>query len=205
MRSLVKQTYDWTLKWSKSRYSVLALFVFLFSDASFFPLPTTIIFITMSLLYPMRTNFNALIATIAMVSGATVGYGIGHFLWLSSDGGYTVIAQYFFNHIPGFTIDLYHNAQALYSKWSYGILLAAIVLPIPYQFYSISAGAFDSNFFMFGLSTLLFQGLRFFGLAYLVVRFGEGVKSIFQKNLKIIAFSAIALMVFYIVVVKIFQ
>lgn len=205
MRSLLKQTYDWTLKWSKSRYSILALFVFLFSDASFFPLPTTVIFITMSLLYPLRSNFNALIATVAMVSGACVGYGIGHYLWLSPEGGYTVIAQYFFNHIPGFTLDLYHNAQAVYSKWSYGILFAAIVLPIPYQFYSISAGAFDSNFLMFGFSTLLFQGMRFFGLAYLVVKFGEGVKTMFHKNLKIIAFSTIILLLIYIIAVKIIQ
>ena len=205
MKSLLKQTYDWTLKWSKSRYSVLALFVFLFSDASFFPLPTTVIFITISLLYPLRSNFNAIIATIAMVSGSLAGYGIGHYLWLSSEGSFTVLAQYFFNHIPGFTIDLYHEAQALYSKWSYGILFAAIVLPIPYQFYSISAGAFDANFVMFGFSTLLFQGLRFFGLAYLVIRFGEEVKTMFQKNLKIIAISAITLLVIYIVAVKILQ
>ena len=205
MRSLFKQSFDWAYKWSKSRYSQLVLFVFLFSDASFFPLPTTIIFITISLLYPLRSNYNAVIATLAMVSGATVGYGIGHFLWLSSEGGYTVIAQYFFNHIPGFTVDLYHNAQALYSKWSFGILFAAIVLPIPYQFYSISAGAFDSNFLMFGFSTLLFQGLRFFGLAFLVTKFGEGVKSMFQKNLKIIAFSTIILLVIYIVAFKILR
>lgn len=205
MKSLLKQTYDWTLKWSKSRYSMLALFVFLFSDASFFPLPTTVIFITISLLYPLRSNFNAIVATIAMVLGSLAGYGIGHYLWLSSEGGYTAIAQYFFNHIPGFTIDLYHEAQALYSKWSYGILFAAIILPIPYQFYSISAGAFDSNFLIFGFSTLVFQGLRFFGLAYLVIRFGEEVKTMFQKNLKIIAISTITLLVIYIVAVKILQ
>jgi len=140
-----------------------------------------------------------------MVSGALAGYGIGHYLWLSSEGGYTAIAQYFFNHIPGFTIDLYHDAQALYSKWSFGILFAAIVLPIPYQFYSISAGAFDANFAMFGFSTLLFQGMRFFGLAYLVIRFGEKVKTMFQKNLRIIAFLAITLLVIYIVIIKVLQ
>jgi len=205
MRSLLIQTYDWTLKWSKSRYSVLALFVFLFSDASFFPLPTTVIFITLSLLYPLRSNFNAIIATIAMVSGALAGYGIGHYLWLNSDGGYTAIAQYFFDHIPGFNVDIYHNVQALYSKWNYGILLSAIILPIPYQVYSISAGVFDTNFFIFGFSTLLFQGLRFFGLAYLVIRFGEGVKIMFHKNLKIIAVSTVALLVIYIVAIKVFQ
>lgn len=205
MRSLLQQSYDWTLKWSRSRYSILALFLFLFLDASIFPLPTTIIFITLSLLSPVRSNFNALIATLGMVSGSIVGYSIGHYMWINPEGGYTVIAQYIFSHIPGFTIDLYHNAQALYAKWSYGILFSAIILPIPYQVFSITAGAFDINVLIFVLSTFVFQGLRFFCLAFLVVKFGEGVKTIFHKNLKIIAFSTGILLLFYVVFLEILR
>jgi membrane protein YqaA with SNARE-associated domain len=203
MKSLLRQTWDWTLKWSKSRYSVLALFMFLFIDASIFPLPTTVIFITMSLLYPLRTNFNALIATLGMVAGAIVGYGIGHFLWISPEGGFTGLAQYFFNHIPGFTIDFYQYSRELYIKWSYGILFLSIILPIPYQVYSITSGAFDVNVIWFGLSTFFFQGLRFFILALLVIKFREGVKTIFHRNLKIIAITTIVLLLTFIVVTKI--
>lgn len=182
MRSLLKQTYDWTLKLTKSRYSVLALFMFLFIDASFFPLPTTVIFITMSLLYPLRTNFNALVATLGMMAGSIVGYSIGHFLWIGAGGGFTDLAQYFFNHIPGFTADHYQSARELYIKWSYGILFSAIILPVPYQVYSVSAGAFDYNLLMFEMSTLIFQGLRFFLLAFLIIRFGKESKYYFKEN-----------------------
>jgi membrane protein YqaA with SNARE-associated domain len=205
MKSLIKQTWDWTLKWSKSRYSVLALFTFIFVDASVFPLPTTVIFITMSLLYPLRTNLNALIATLGMLLGSILGYSIGHYLWLSAEGGFTGLAQYFFNHIPGFSVDLYQNARELYIKWSYGILFSSIILPIPYQLYSITAGAFDINLLLFGLSTLIFQGFRFFMLAFLVIKFGEEVKTIFHKNLRIIAVTTAVLMVAYILAVNIFQ
>jgi membrane protein YqaA with SNARE-associated domain len=159
MRSLLKQTWDWTLKWGKSRYSTLALFMFLFVDSSFFPLPTTVIFITVSLLYPLRTNFNALIATLGMVFGSLLGYGIGHFLWISSEGGFTGLAQFVFNYVPGFTVDFYQYSRELFIKWSYGILLLSIILPIPYQVYSITAGAFNVNLIGFGLSTFFFQGL----------------------------------------------
>ena len=134
-----------------------------------------------------------------MVTGSIVGYSIGHYMWISPLGGFTSLAQYFFSHIPGFTIDLYTNTQALYAKWSYGILFSAIILPIPYQLYSITAGAFDINVLIFGFSTLVFQGLRFFGLAFLVIKFGEGVKTIFHKNLKIIAFSTAGLLLLYVV------
>ena len=205
MKSLLKRTYDWTLKWSKTRYSLLALFLFIFIDASFFPLPTTIIFITLSLLYPLRANFNAIIATLAMGSGAIAGYFIGHYLWLSPDGGYTSIAKFFFNHIPGFTIEQYQNLRNLYMDWSYTIFLSAIILPVPYLVYSITAGAFDINVLIFGLSTLFFQGLRFFLLAILVITFGEGVKLIFHKNLRIIAVSTLILLIIYVISILIFR
>lgn len=203
MKSLIRQTWEWTLKWSKSKYSMVALFTFLFIDASFFPLPTTVIFLTMSLLYPFRTNYNALVATLGMVAGSVVGYSIGHFLWLRAEGGFTDLAQYFFDHIPGFSVDFYQYARELYVKWSYGIFFLSIILPVPYQVYSISAGAFNMNLLIFGLSTLLFQGLRFFLLAVLVIKFREGVKTIFHKNLKIITITVIILLIVYIIVKKI--
>ncbi len=200
MKRLIKQTWDWTLKWSKNKYSVLVLFLFLFIDASFFPLPTTVIFITMSLLYPFRKSYIALIATLGMVAGSVVGYSIGHFLWIKTEGGFTELAYYFFNHIPGFTVDFYQHSQELYHKWSYGIFFLSIILPIPYQAYSITAGALNVNLIGFGLSTFFFQGLRFLLLAMLVIKFREGVKAIFHKNLKILAIVTIVLFLTYIVI-----
>lgn len=191
------------MNWSKSRYSVLALFLFMFIDACIFPLPTTVIFITMSMLYSQRSNYNALVATLGMVSGAVLGYGIGHFLWINPYGGFTGLAHYFFNHVPGFTVDFYNYSRELYMKWSYGILFLSIILPIPYQVYAITAGAFEVNLPIFLLSTFFFQGLRYYLLALLVVKFREGAEALFQKNLKIVAITTIVLLITYIVVAKV--
>lgn len=193
MESLLSQTFSWTKKWSKSRYSLLVIFVFLFLDASIFPLPTTVIFISVSLINPLRSFHNATLAAAGMVMGAIAGYGIGHYLWLLSDGSFTPFARYLFDHIPGFTEENYQNAQNLYLKWSYSILLFSTVLPIPYLFFSITAGAFNFNPFALALATLVFQGFRFFILAWVTVRYGEGVKTIFQRNLKIIALISLLL------------
>jgi len=203
MRSLLTQTFLWTKKWSGSRYGLMAVFVFLFLDASVFPLPTTVVFITVSLIHPSRSYYNALVAVIGMVLGAITGYFIGHFLWLLPDGSFTLFAQYLFNHIPGFTVANYLNAQNLYIKWSYSILLISTVLPLPYQVLSITAGAFEFNIYAFILTTLVFQGLRFFFLAWLVVRYGEGAKSIFRKNLKIISLVTIILLFIIFIISKI--
>jgi len=122
-----------------------------------------------------------------MVSGSLAGYALGHYLWMLPDGNFTHIATYFFNHIPGFTELNYHYIQNLYLKWGYRILFFSIILPVPYQFYSITAGVFQFNLLTFTLATLLFQGSRFFIFAWLTVKYGEGVKPIIQKNLKIIS------------------
>ncbi|HEY3390254.1 MAG TPA: hypothetical protein VGK38_11820 [Prolixibacteraceae bacterium] len=202
MRSLLSQTFLWTKKWSKSRYGLLAVFVFLFIDASVFPLPTTVIFITVSLIHPSRSYFNALVAVTGMVLGSIVGYSFGHFLWLLPDGNFTGFAMYLFNHIPGFTEGNYQYAQLLYIKWSYSILLFSTIIPLPYQILSITAGAFEFDILAFILATLVFQGLRFFFLAWLIVRYGEGVTAIFQRNLKFIAITSAILIAIIIIATK---
>jgi membrane protein YqaA with SNARE-associated domain len=113
------------------------------------------------------------------------------------------LAQYSFNHIPGFTIDFYNYSRELYIKWSYGIIFLSIILPIPYQVYSITAGAFDVNLLGFGLSTIFFQGLRYYLLALLVIKFKESAEVVFQKNLKIVAITTVVLLVAYIVVTRV--
>jgi membrane protein YqaA with SNARE-associated domain len=133
-----------------------------------------------------------------MGSGGLLGYCIGHFLWITPGDGFSSLANFFFDHIPGFDIHEYQYIRELYNRWSYGILFSAIFLPIPYQIYSISAGAFAINFIIFALSTFVFQGLRFFGLAFLILKFGEGVKEILNKHLKIIAVSTLTVLVLYI-------
>ncbi|MCX6237901.1 MAG: hypothetical protein NTY07_10160 [Bacteroidia bacterium] len=195
MQSLVSQTFSWTKKWSKSRYSLLVIFLFLFLDASIFPLPTTAVFIAVSLIHPSRSYYNALLAVAGMILGSIVGYTIGHYLWLLPDGSFTQFAHYLFNHIPGFTEANYLNAQNLYLKWSYGILLFSTILPVPYQFLSITAGVFNFSIVTFELFTLIFQGFRFFLLAWLIVRYGEGAKIIFQRNLKIIALISVIILI----------
>ena len=203
MQSLLSLTYAWTKKWANSRFSLLVIFLFLFLDASIFPLPTTVIFITIALIHPSRSYYYALTAATGMVLGAIAGYSIGHYLWLLPDGNFTPFAHYFFNHIPNFTEVNYHNAQSLYVTWKYIILFFTILLPIPYQIFSITAGAFNFNFFGFALSTLVFQGIRFFLLAWLILRYGEGVKTLFRKNLKIIAMISAILLIIIIVATKI--
>lgn len=202
MPSIWDQTYARTIKWANSRFSLLIIFLCLFLDASIFPLPTTVIFITISLIHPSRSYYNAITATAAMVLGGIAGYTIGHFLWLLPDGNFTPFAHYLFTHIPNFNEVDYQNAQSLYLTWRYSILFFSIILPIPYEVFSITAGAFNFDLFGFAISTLVFQGFRFFFLAWLIITYGSGVKTFFRKNLKIITLISAILFLIIIVATK---
>ncbi len=195
MQSLSQQFYLWTKNLASSRFSQLIIFLCFFLDACVFPFPTTFIFITISLISSTNIYVNAIIATLGMVIGSVAGYFIGHYLWLLPDGNFTQMANWLFNHVPGFTTHNYQSIQSLYSNWGYWILFLSVVLPLPYQFYSITAGVFDFSLITFSFLTLLFHGTRFFVVSWLTIRFGDGVKTIFNKNPKIIITGSILILV----------
>ena len=196
-----RQSSQWTKNLAKSRFSQLFIFLSFLLDACVFPFPTTVIFITVSLIIPSRSYVNALISTAGMVLGSVLGYYIGHYLWLLPDGNFTPLATYLFQHIPGFTELNYVYMQNLYLRWGYSLLLFSLILPVPYQFYSITAGVFDINLLAFTFLTLLYQGFRFFIIAWLTIRYGEGVKTLFRRNKKTVAL--ICLLILLIVIISV--
>ena len=199
MQSLLNHSSSLIKNLAKSRFSQMFIFASFFLDSCIFPFPTTVIFITVSLINPSKSYINALISTVGMVLGSIVGYALGHYLWLLPDGNFTQLATYLFNHIPGFTVVNYHYMQSLLLKWGYSFLLFSVILPVPYQFYSISAGVFDFNIITFIFLTLLFQGFRFLAFAWLTVRYGEGAKGIFRKNQKIIVLVCIMILLIILI------
>lgn len=187
MKSWLKKLHGWGLKWANTRYSWLAMFVCAFADASFLPLPTPMFFIGLALLNIANTYKFALSGTMGAVVGAVAGYLIGHFAWLNADGGFTGIAMFFFNYIPGFSIESYEKIRDLYTKWDFWILFFAGYTPIPYKYFSISSGLFNLNLLMVLVATLIGQGIRFFVLGYLVIKIGPEIKRLFERNIKTIA------------------
>lgn len=185
MKSLLNQTLSDRIKWPGNRIDLLVIFISLFLDASLFPLPTTITFITVALIRPANSYYIAFVAVAGMVTGAITGYFIGHCLWLLPDGSFTHFARFCFEYIPGFSVTNYQSARHIFSQGIYGILFFTIVVPIPYLFFSITAGAFDLNILILLFATLIFQGFRFFLLGWLIIRYGQGVKDKLRKNFSV--------------------
>jgi membrane protein YqaA with SNARE-associated domain len=204
MKNWLKNLTTWGLKWANTKYSWVSMFVCAFADASFFPLPTPLFFITLSLLNIKCTYKFALTGTMGTVFGALLGFSIGHFAWLNSQGNFTELAQFFFKYIPGFTVELYDKIRNLYIKWDFWILFTAGYTPIPYKFFSISSGVFHLNLFMVLGATFIGQGIRFFLLAYLIIKIGPEIKKIFKRNIKAIAIISSLCLIVIVVLIKIY-
>ena len=202
MKKRFKVFHAWSLEWAKTKWGALALFICAFADASFLPLPTPMLVITMTLLSIPNAYKYALYATLGLVCGAIAGYTIGYFAWLTPDGDFTRLAQFMFDHVPGFTETVYNTIRFQFAKWDFGILFVASFLPLPYNLFSISAGVFDVNPFMFCFATLFSQGLRFYLLALLIKKLGPRVKRLLDSKLKPVLIIATVCIAIVIVIVK---
>ena len=61
MVKLIRQIYDWVLHWANTPYGLLALFLFSFAEAAFFPIPPDVLLIALALGAQRKSIFFALI------------------------------------------------------------------------------------------------------------------------------------------------
>jgi membrane protein YqaA with SNARE-associated domain len=183
----MKKMYRWVLNWADTPYAPFALFVLAFIESIFFPVPPDVLLIVLVLGSRPRAFKYALNCTIGSVTGALIGYSLGHFMWVNSNGEFTWFADLFFNNIPGFSVELFNNIKGLFGKWDFWIIFTAGFTPIPYKVFTITAGVFDLNLFMFILASLISRGARFFLLALLLWKFGPSIKVFIDKYFNMIA------------------
>lgn len=204
MTNWFKSLHNWSLQRANTKWGAWALFFCAFADASFLPLPTPLFFMALTLLNISKAYRYALLGTLGTFIGALAGYSIGHFAWLNPNGEFTGLARFVFENIPGATEELYQYIQIQFSKWGLGIFFLAPFIPVPYKIFSISAGAFDVNIFIFSLGTLVSQGLKFYLFSFLIIKLGPGVKKLFEFKIKPVALVVTACIAITILAIKIF-
>lgn len=204
MKEVFRRLNDWILKLADTKWGVWALFLCAFADASIFGLPTPMLFIALALLNIKKAYKYVLFGILGTLAGSVAGYSIGHFAWLDSNGDFTGLAQFMFNNIPGFSTAGYNKIHILYANWDFWILFIAASLPLPYKLFSISSGVFDINFLIFCFATLISQGIKFFLLALMTIKYGPEVKKLIEFNWKSIAIISTACIAIAIVIIKVF-
>lgn len=183
----LKRLYNWVLHWAQTPYGPIALFILAFVESIFFPIPPDVLLIMLAMGCSAKAFHYALNCTIGSVAGAFVGYSVGYFAWLHSDGSFTGFANFFFDNIPGFSVGLYNSIKALYNEWSFWVIFTAGFTPIPYKVFTITAGVFDLNLMMFFVASIISRGARFFLVAFLIWKFGPSIKRFIEKYFNLLA------------------
>ncbi len=191
----MRALYDWVLKWSDSPHSLTALFLLSMAEASFFPIPPDALLIALCMgAYRKWARF-ALICSAGSVVGGMLGYLIGYSAYeligehlvhltasISGSDPDTLLqqAQYWFNEkeIGGMKV----------GAWAVGI---AGFTPIPYKVFTIAAGFFEMNFFVFVVASTLSRSARFFLVAGLIGllyrRFGDRIRLFIDRYFNALA------------------
>lgn len=182
---MVKRLYNWVLSWSESRWGWVALLFIALFEASWFPLPPDILLIALCLGATKKSFRFATICLIGSVVGAALGYGIGHFLWITPDGDPTALASLFYEYI--FSQEQFDNVGALYDRFNFWIVFTAGFTPLPFKLFTVAGGMFDINFVMFIIASAVSRGMRFFLIAGLIWKFGAPIKSFIDKYFNLLA------------------
>ena len=175
---MLKELYYKSLKLASHKSSKYFLGFISFIESFIFPIPPDIFIIPMTIAKRDQWARIALIATVASVLGACLGYFIGYV---------------FFNEIGIKIFELYGVDNALFLKEkvsSDGGTIAWITLlaiagftPVPFKLLTITSGFVHFNLLYFVIVSFVTRGLRFFIVAFLIGNFGPAMKKIIEKKL----------------------
>ena len=187
----LRKLYDWVLHWADTKYGMPALFILAFAESSFFPIPPDVLLIALAMGKRSKAFRFALVCSIGSIIGGIAGYSIGHFAWWSGKNVYSSLALFFFDHVPGFSVDIFQKIRSQYELNNILIVFTAGFTPIPYKIITITAGAFNINFPMFLLASSVSRTVRFFLVSLLIWKFGEPITTFIDKyfNLLTIIFT----------------
>ncbi len=201
-RNIVRKLYDWVLHWAETPYGTYALFLLAFMESSIFPIPPDALLIALILGVRAKAFKFALNCTIASLLGAILGYGIGYFVWWNEINEFSTVALFFLENVPGFTEHAFFRIQDLYEKWNFWIIFTAGFTPLPYKVFTISAGAFHINLFMFLIASIVGRAGRFFIVALLIWKFGDNIKNFMDKYFNLLAILFTVLLIGGFIVIK---
>jgi membrane protein YqaA with SNARE-associated domain len=203
MNNWLKRIQTWSLECTNAKWGPWILLLLGIADASFLPIPVTTLFVALSLLNSRKTLTYSIFLTLGIVAGATLGYMTGRFAWLDQHAGFTGLAQFFNNNLPGFSIESYQKIHILFTKWGTWILLLATGTPLPYGLFSISSGIFNINIFVFIFVTMAGHGIKYLFLAFLTKKMGASINRLIVFTWRPVTVIPVACLVIAIVVLKV--
>ncbi len=196
---------DWVEGLAAKRHAVALLFVLAAAESVFFPIPVDVLLIALCVSLPRRSFWFAAVCTAGSVLGAFGGYAIGYFLWYHGAGDaqtYSGLAQFFYDHVPGFTEANFEAVAAKYRELGFWAIFAGGFTPLPYKLFTITAGIVQLNLATFFLASLVSRAARFFLVGALFFFFGRPIKAFIDRYLGWLTIAFVVLLVGGFVLLK---
>lgn len=167
----------------------LFLIAFLDSSVLTFPIVNDLLLIDLSIQFPARMPYYAAMATIGSVAGCTLLY------YIARKGG-----EAMFQKQAGPRAQQIHGW--IERNGFLSILVTALLPPpTPFKVFVIAAGALEMPILQFVFGLLAARAIRFFGVGYLAVRYGNQATS-FLLTHKLDVTGMIALLVLALYLAK---
>ena len=174
MMRLLRGLYDWTMDKAAHPHAVWWLAFFCFIESSFFPIPPHPLLGLMCLAEPKKAIRFALVATLASVAGAMVGYAIG---W----GLYDTVGAWLIG-VLGLT-ESFPVAACYLREYDWEAIVIAGATPVPFKLLTITAGFIGMNLVTFVVASLAARALVFMTVGILFRLFGAPIKAIIDRYL----------------------
>lgn len=177
---MFRRLYEWTLGWARSRHAPAAMGAVSFVESSVFPIPADVLFIPMCVAKPERSMQYATIATVTSVLGGIFGWMLGF---------------YAFDLIARPILEFYGKLEAFNALKGETGQIAILVMLItsglthlpPMKVVTILSGVIGFNLPLFILSAIVARGARFYGLAWLLRRYGKAILEYIERRLPLVA------------------
>jgi membrane protein YqaA with SNARE-associated domain len=171
---------DWALRNAEGPHSKFWLSVVSFTEASFFPIPPDPFLIGILIAGKRkRWIYYSLLTTFFSVLGAVLGYLIGMF---------------FFDTLGEWLIRTYNLSEEMakvglwYENNAFGAIFISAFTPIPFKIFTIAAGFFHINFFIFVIASIIGRAMRFLFVGWIFKVYGEKVAHLLFKHFNFLTF-----------------
>ncbi len=143
-------------------------------ESTVVPIPLELVLVP--LLYRRRhqTWTICTIVTLACLAGATLFYGAGQFFF--ERWGETLLALF------GGGEESAQRFQELMNQHGFWAVLLFAISPLPFQAAMLMAGAASYSFPLFLLASAIGRGIRYYGLGWLVKRYGQRAADFWQQH-----------------------
>jgi len=163
----------WFDRLNESNHLLWLLGLVSFLETIILPIPIEVILIPLMAINRDRIIALATAATVGCLLAAVTGYAVGMVLYES-------IGTWFIETM-GYE-QAYESFKTFFDSYGFGAILLVGILPIPFQVAMITAGLSGYPLPLFVLAAVIARGIRYYGLAWLVHRFGDDAIRIWKRH-----------------------